>query len=110
MYHKLLTQAKEKYGTSETRPQDGDKGMMVAARRNNLGHRAEPPPDFTAKIYTIPPNFQISRSDLKNINIVSQEIQWMQKEDLSVAVIPWKGPKVIAIDFEFHNQDTFDGK
>ena len=89
------------------RPQDNDRGLMITARKRNLGMHSPFPESYLDEILecTENPPHPIKESFPK-----STEVIWVAEEkavDLMVSDVVFQN--VIAVDFEFHTDDTFDG-
>lgn len=100
--------AKQRYGTSDVRPQDLDRELLVRARFNNNGRQVPVPEGYKVNLLGTAKSFQLKKCEIPRISL-DHPVTWVShpSQDLSNWNIKHR---VIAVDLEFHNDDTFEGK
>lgn len=109
-YKQKSSYAASVYGTADVRPQDLDRSLMKNALKTNLELPNPFPPNYQADLFAWLNSFKTSlQVPLFSSNVIFPAYTNKELES-ALTKTDVKNVGVLAVDFEFHKDYSYDGK
>lgn len=101
--------ADAEFGMAAVRPQDRDEEHLKAQRRVNLDIIPPPPEGYMSELQRAVDNIRMP-AVFGLEGFVIEDIRWFSRPEETVGLGSDIRKSVVSVDFEFHNEHTYDGE